>query len=345
MAHSWLQRKRKGELMELAQRANLPDVDGLLKDDLVDLLYNHLGSNAHYAKQSVFSDFYGRTASPYKRERVSTAETALMVPRPSRRQTVIKRADSESETPELTPEKPFMMRTPRAVDRIASRVAHVDYPASPAQLAEVADQSFQVAKTKATELWNRTKIDEAIEYVRDNASSVAAIQTLILVIEASGLQWNTLGTTFLGSTPPVLGATNDVYIPELWLLLTSDWWAPATLWSLTSWVLPLLVSYFFNLTLRSNTQRESPSRQSTIDPFTFNIVRAILAYSAYRIPVIGAGLVGEPGIARAQTLNWGPFSEATVRTVRENVPGEYYGLQIGSVVGLLVSLYTAALQK
>ena len=50
--------------------------------------------------------------------------------------------------------------TPKAVSRRVSEVFNqVDIPASPAQLAEVADQSFQEIQTKAGELWDRTRID------------------------------------------------------------------------------------------------------------------------------------------------------------------------------------------
>lgn len=186
-------------------------------------------------------------------------------------------------------------------------------------------------------------MDEFKELFRENVSSVAAIQTLILLIEAAGLQFNTLQTT-----PAVaLDSTNSHYlhIPDFWILLTSGWWAPATLWSLTSWVLPFVFSYFVNLTLRSNTNHKSAYRQYPADPLVFNIVKAILSYSAYRLPIIDASLVGEASLARAVDLSWGPFSEQSVGVVRNNVPGGYHGLQIGAVVGILVSLYDAALKK
>jgi hypothetical protein len=235
-------------------------------------------------------------------------------------------------------------QTPQAVPRRVSEIVNqVDIPASPSQLAEVADQSFQAAKTKANELWERTRVDEVKELIRENVSSVAAIQTLILLIEAAGLQFNTLQTT-----PAVaLDSANSHYlhIPDFWLLLTSEWWAPATLWSLTSWVLPFVFSYFFNLTLRSNTNHKSSYRQYPADPLVFNIVKAILAYSAYRIPIVDASLAGEAGLAKAIDLSWGPFSEQSVGVVRNNVPGGYHGLQIGAIVGILVSLYDAALKK
>jgi hypothetical protein len=100
-------------------------------------------------------------------------------------------------------------------------------------------------------------------------------------------------------------------------------------------VLPLVFAYFFNLTLRSNTSRKSSERQYPADPLIFNIARAVLAYSAYRGTV---NTVLAPG-------RWGPFSEYAVACVGNHVPGGYYGLQIGSLVGILVSLYDAALKK
>jgi hypothetical protein len=227
-------------------------------------------------------------------------------------------------------------------------LSEVDIPASPAQLAEVADQSFQVVKAKTTELWDKTRIDYFKELLRENASSVATIQTLILLLEAAGLQWNTLQTTPTVSLSDSLSTwTNSQYlfVPDFLALLTSDWWAPATLWSLTNWVLPLVFSYFFNLTLRSNTNRKSADRQYPADPLTFNILKAILAYSAYRIPTASPAMAGMPGSVQTHDLSWGPFSSNTVDVVRNNVPGGYHGLQIGALVGVLVSLYDAALKK
>lgn len=234
---------------------------------------------------------------------------------------------------------PVLTRTPKSVTRrVSEAVPQVDIPASPAQLAEVADQSFQIVKSKATELWDKTRIDELKEFIRENASSVATIQTIILLVEAVGLQWNTLDTTALFAMPPALSSystSEHVRGPNGWALLTAEWWAPATLWSLTSWVLPLVFSYFFNLTLRSNTARRSEDRQYPADPLIFNITRAILAYSAYR-ETVNTALVPSA---------WGPFSEYAVARVGNHVPGGYYGLQISSLVGILVSLYDAALKK
>lgn len=207
-------------------------------------------------------------------------------------------------------------------------------------------------KTKATELWDKTHIDQWKELLRENASSVASIQTLILLIEAVSLQWNTLQTTNVAALSDDLTRRtgfNFLAIPDFTALLSAEWWAPATLWSLTSWILPLVVSYFFNLTLRTNTSRKSSDRQYPTDPLVFNVVKAILSYSAYRYLQPVSSVAVPVGEFRVQTIpesfGWGPFGSSTVGTVRENVPGGYYGLQIGAAVGILVSLYDAALKK
>jgi hypothetical protein len=67
--------------------------DQLLKDDLVLALEEHLAANeSTYAKHAAFSDFYGRSGSPVKRERSSPSE-ALATTK-TRRRTLVKRVDS-----------------------------------------------------------------------------------------------------------------------------------------------------------------------------------------------------------------------------------------------------------
>jgi hypothetical protein len=69
--------------------------DQLLKDDLVLALEEHLAANeSTFAKQPAFSDFYGRSASPVKRERSSPAASEAIVATKVRRRTLVKRVDS-----------------------------------------------------------------------------------------------------------------------------------------------------------------------------------------------------------------------------------------------------------
>lgn len=62
-------------------------VDGLLKDDLVELLGGHLNSNeTTFAKSADFRDYYGRNGSPAKRSSPSDAVALTK----TRRRTLIK---------------------------------------------------------------------------------------------------------------------------------------------------------------------------------------------------------------------------------------------------------------
>lgn len=63
--------------------------DGLLKDDLVELLETHLNANeSTYAKKPDFRDYYGRNSSPVKQERSSPGEGVAVSK--VRRRTLIK---------------------------------------------------------------------------------------------------------------------------------------------------------------------------------------------------------------------------------------------------------------
>jgi hypothetical protein len=70
----------------------------LLKDDLVEKLFDHLLDNeSEYAKQPLFQDFYGRgtrNASPVKRERSSPSEGLAQLAYKTRRRTLVKTLES-----------------------------------------------------------------------------------------------------------------------------------------------------------------------------------------------------------------------------------------------------------
>ncbi|KAF2817055.1 uncharacterized protein BDZ99DRAFT_484083 [Mytilinidion resinicola] len=343
---SWLHRKRKGELQELASQANLPDA-GLLKDDLIAALETQLSQNqSTYSKNPAFSDYYKRTGSPLKRERPSPPDAGTaVVSKPRRRQT--KLIDQEDSQEDSTPQKALTTRTPRTVSRITSAI---DIPASPSQLANVAEQAGTAIDKKARDLWKfqKSRTEGVAEFLRENFSSVVAVQSFVLIVEAAGLQYNTLEWAH-PKTPAIasLGLQSREFpFPNLWLLLTSDFWAPATLWSLTSILFPLVASYFVNLTLRSNTQHKTNKKTYTADPLTFNIVKALLAYTIYPLVTV-AKVQGIPPVPVAEYVvpAWGPFSSDTVTTISKSVPGGPAGLLIGAGVGVLAAIYDAALKK
>jgi hypothetical protein len=65
-------------------------LDGLLKDDLVNALVDHLNANeTTYAKKPDFRDYYGgRTGSPIKREQFSPSDAPVVTK--TRRRTIVK---------------------------------------------------------------------------------------------------------------------------------------------------------------------------------------------------------------------------------------------------------------
>jgi hypothetical protein len=62
--------------------------DSLKKDGIIEALEAHLSKNeSTYGKNGAFSDFYKRTGSPVKRERIVSTESEIVVSKPRRRQT------------------------------------------------------------------------------------------------------------------------------------------------------------------------------------------------------------------------------------------------------------------
>jgi len=227
-----------------------------------------------------------------------------------------------------------------------STPSQINLPASPAQVADLTEQTIQTARETASDLWAKTHIMDGIDYCREELSSVLMIQLIVLLLEGGGMQYNTLRTLSVYTNPSTSGLPfKELRIPDLTYLLTEGFWAPATLWSLTNWALPLLISYFVNLTVNSNTRHKSSRRQYTVDPLTFNIARALLVYGAYSLPVADPALAGEAGVKVAYTPGWGPFAGETVDTVRGMVPGSYHGMLISSLIGGLYSVYDAILKK
>ena len=241
------------------------------------------------------------------------------------------------------------MRTPQAVSRLTSRVAtRVELASSPAQqLLQAADRGMHKAQSKLAELWERCALEARIDSVREQISSVLAVQLAVLTLESSFLQWSTMQWAHAFDTPAVSAVglgSHSIYAPDVRVLMNRSFWAPALLWSLTSMFIPIWTAYFVNLTVRSNTRYKTSRPPYAVDPLMFNITKALLQYLAY-CPTKEFDHVGDATIAKLNVHPWGLFSEQTVQTVYANVPGSYVGLQIGAAVGALVSLYDASLRK
>ena len=121
-----------------------------------------------------------------------------------------------------------------------------------------------------------------------------------------------------------------IRIPDLFQILSADFWSMSLLWASTSIFVPLLFSYIYNLSVRDVKRggtRVSVARYA-FDPLVFNIVKAILAWTVY-----------------VQGHTFGFLSRHVILSVDAAMLGGHNLMLIGSYVGILVALYDAAQRK
>lgn len=176
--------------------------------------------------------------------------------------------------------------------------------------------------------------------VRRTASSVATIRHITLLIEAAGLVWNLPWTM---PPRPVSASLSQHALrhysasPDNWSFLINNCCYPSILWILTSCMLPLILAYVFNMTPCATTGTSPGKNQYLVDPLTFNVVKAVLAYYTY-----GRSVMGNSTIDQGHT--WYLFSQENIGIVRNSVTGGYNGLQIGAAVGIIFCLNESALR-
>ncbi|KAK8207009.1 hypothetical protein HDK77DRAFT_59059 [Phyllosticta capitalensis] len=331
---SWLQKQRKAELASLAEEAGLTGFEGMLKEELVFALDDHLKENSSRLNgQSAFAEYYGRNGSPVKRTR-ATAQDQDIEPRstrPRRRTTRIKEEVDSDENPSPlakipAEERAVATRTPRSVQRVAEQIP---LPPSPAIVTNVIENQTAVVRNRLGDVWAKSGIIEKVQFVREMLSSVVGVESAVILVEAIYLQRKVMPWQYAFDVPAFgLLASNSlaVHVPNFFALLTGDFWGPSLLWASTSFFIPLFFAYFFNFTLQSGISEKSAYRT---DPLTFNVVKALISYIVYSQGVKFAGLVGE--------------QSATV--VESALPGGTHGVLIGAGIGALASLYSAALKR
>ncbi|KAI9891187.1 MAG: hypothetical protein M1814_003030 [Vezdaea aestivalis] len=333
----WLTKQRKTELVELAKLVGLTDYSSLLKPQLEVALEDHLKKHqSTLAKNPAFSGFYKTTSSPVKKE-IATAsalvnadiEAKQSKPRGRR---VTKVSDEIGNTDESSPDgtgrSALLARTPRANLAFAR---NVPLPPSPAVVADAIDRRTAALRRKAIKSWKKSGVTDRAEGLRDTLSSVVSVEALVLLIEAIGLRTEVLPTRYAFTIPgvaPLRTPAWPVYLPDFFLLLTSAFWLPVTLWLTTSFIAPLAFAYFFNLSHKAKASTRSSSAYK-FDPLTFNIAKALVTYLVYGQGVKFGGIVGDDSPWRIIT----------------SVPGGYEGILIGAGIGALTSVYEAVLKK
>jgi len=145
------------------------------------------------------------------------------------------------------------------------------------------------------------------------------------------LPWKSLAVIPL---PGSLGISDlPIRVPDLFVLLSPEFWRIFGLWAATSVALPVMFSYVFNLTLKAkhggvrHAKHLQPAAQ--YDPLSYNIAKALVAWLVYAQGVRLSGWVNAESVAKLEAA----------------LPGGHQGVLIGAGIGALTSIYEAVLRK
>lgn len=204
-------------------------------------------------------------------------------------------------------------------------------------MTDAIDRQTAAWRERIGDAWTALGVKERSHSLRSTLSSTKAVEILFVALEGAGLFRTLLPLVFVTTVPAVDAIHSPEFairVPDLFKLVESSFWAPLSLWLLTSLFLPLTAAYFFNLSGQPNGgpalhTRRSRAAQTTFDPLSFNIAKALVAYLVYA----------------NQFTFWNVFSDESIETVNQSVPGQWAGLLTGSAIGTIGTLYEAILKK
>ncbi|OJJ80724.1 uncharacterized protein ASPGLDRAFT_28748 [Aspergillus glaucus CBS 516.65] len=366
----YLNKLRKSDLVDFAEITGLNGYEDYNKSDLIVALDIHLVANrSTFVGNGRLADYYKRLAQPArfatpakraKRVEVPSSSPAEVLTRSSRRQRavqpqpVVKKEEKESESgQEQEQEETKSERSVAATDVSEAATLQdntaippetpkvptpkvpttVELPPSPAVVTDAIDRQTAAWGKSINETWTSSGVIERSNALRTLLSSVKAIETLVLLLEGSGIIRQIWPLRYLTTVPAIKAINTPEFalnVPDFFILLDGAFWAPFSLWLLTSVFLPLGTAYFFNIKATStDTTRNSNSQRTNFDPLSFNIARALIAYLVY---------------AKHFSF-WDLYSGFTIEKVNASVPGEWSGMLTGTAIGLVGTLYEAILQK
>ena len=234
---------------------------------------------------------------------------------------------SAESTPEPTTDRKTRLRTPRA-SRTLRETPSVVLPPSPAAVADEIEVRTAQIMDSAKKAIDSTDIKETAFSVRDRMSNVISVNATSLSLEALLLLAAVIPVTYELAIPAVeaLGTAPATYIlPDLFVVLTSAFWAPFLTWVLTAVALPVVNGLLFNFVAVSVSSNEDSAYQ--VDPLTFAVTKALLAYLVHYKSFSFGGALGDAGIA----------------TVGDSVGRE---LQIiDSFIGIIAAIWEATLRR
>ncbi|KIX97641.1 uncharacterized protein Z520_06419 [Fonsecaea multimorphosa CBS 102226] len=345
----YLQKLRKSELTEFAETSKLPDFAHLKKAELEVALDEHLRSNSTtYGKDPSLSEYYKRLASssrsPTKRataekvsENVKTDDDAAPAKKPRRKTTS---TTQEVEEPQQTVNALIKTPAKEVARRTSILASQIPIPPSPAVVTDAIDQQTRRIRTSISHAYEQTQVHEFADASRDILSSPMTVIVLAILLEAYGLRAQILPNkplTEIPAIPYIKSTKTPILLPDLFLLLDSKFWSPFSLWTLTSLILPATISYFINLPLKAHPSHSYSTRRAALqanaqmqfDPFIFSLAKGLIVYLVYAYHYSLGGL----------------YTNFTIATVNESIPGGYFAVLVSSGLGAAVSLYEAVLKK
>jgi len=205
-------------------------------------------------------------------------------------------------------------------------------PASPAVVTEVIDDQTRKLRQGLERVWKASGVIDRAHSLRATLSSLKAIETMVLLLEAGSLLKARVPIRYL-TTIPAIQYTNTpalrLKVPDLFQILEGDFWLPVSLWFLVCFFLPLVASYFINLSASSKGRitRSRPAL-AQFDPLIFNIAKALLVHIVF-----------------SKEIHFGLTTTYNIRKVKTAVLGGEQGLLTGTAIGAVGALYEAILHR
>ncbi|KAK0727093.1 cytochrome P450 [Lasiosphaeria miniovina] len=241
-----------------------------------------------------------------------------------------------------------LARTPGRALALASRIP---LPATPADVASAVDRGTVVVRERVASLYAGSGIGEATAATRESLSTVRAVVLAVAAFELYFLRPEVLPDRYAFTVPAIkfLGTPDvPVSLPDMFALLTASFWGPALTWALTSWLVPSLLGYLFNLSAAANSSsttgssvyntrgrpssaaaRAAAGAEYVVDPLTFSIAKALATYVVYAQGVTFGGWLDPQAVARVNTALYSGWK----------------GVLVGSAITGLTAVYDAVLRK
>ncbi|KAL8711832.1 MAG: hypothetical protein Q9220_003776 [cf. Caloplaca sp. 1 TL-2023] len=320
----WIQRQRKHDLQNLAAQVGMKGYDTMLKSELEVALSEYLRTNqSQLQNDPSLSPFYKRMGTPVKRESGGAAASTSVVEdvkKPKQRRQTIKAREELGPLSDTEPSLPLATTTP-ATPLSSSLARQIPLPASPSQLADTIEAQTASITNSISDFYTTSPIPTYLTSIRSTLSSVTSVQLMVLSLELFGILRRVVPMKYLTTLPPVpaVGLHSEIplKLPDLFALLTSEFWGPVGLWMGTSVLIPSLAAWVINL-------RGAERAEGGYDPVIYAVVKGLVGWVIY----VKGGVEGQ-----------------SMEVVNGSVPGGAVGMLLGAAVVGLGGVYEAVLRK